>query len=375
MKRLNKMVKENQRWLIVALLALAGFGYWWTTRATSNAPPPVVATVARGDIENAVTAAGSLQPSDWVDVGAQVSGQLRAMSVDVGDIVGAGDLLAEIDATVQVSRVQASQAGLQAQEAQISARQAEVTLARSKLRRQRELIDQNLTSQNDLDDATNQLAVAESALAELQSRITSSTASLASDQAQLGYSRIFAPISGTVVSVAMTVGQTLNATQQVPTILRIADLTAMTVQADVSEADVGKIRVGTRAYFTTLGGGERRWLGSIRQILPTPTIVNDVVFYPVLFDVSNDDGALLPEMTAQVFFVVSEAKDVINVPVGAVRYEGGRAEVGTVEVILADETRELREVAVGLRNRISAEIVSGLLEGERVVAGAGRVLP
>lgn len=356
------------RWFVVLALGAAGV-YWWSSGQEETGPAPIVSTIVRGDIETAVTAAGSLHPSVWVDVGAQVSGQLQSLMVEVGDTTSEGDLLAEIDASVQANRVEASRASLQEEEAKRSARTVAVELARSNLTRQQELIEQNLTSRTDLDGAINELASAESALAELESRIVRKNASLASDEAQLGYSRIFAPMAGTIVALAMTVGQTLNATQQVPTILRIADLTIMTVQADVSEADVGRLRVGTPVYFTTLGGRERRWTGSIRQILPTPEIVNNVVFYPVLFDVANNDGTLLPEMTAQVFFVTDSATDVLKIPVGALIYSDGRSDVATVELVGPDGERETRQVSLGLNDRISAEVLSGLEEGDRVIAG------
>jgi macrolide-specific efflux system membrane fusion protein len=355
-------------WLIAGAVA-AGTFLWWLGQPSEDGPAPIIATIIRGDIESTVTATGSVQPGDWVDVGAQVSGQLRTLVVDVGDVVSEGDLLAEIDASVQINRVEASRASLEAERAQRSARVAAVELARSNLNRQRELIGQNLTSQTTLDDAINQLAAAQSALAELDSRIQSGSASLASDEAQLGYSRIFAPMSGTVVSVATTVGQTLNAVQQVPTILRIADLTTMVVRADVSEADVGHLKVGTPANFTTLGGGERHWRGAVEQILPTPNIVNNVVFYPVLFSVTNQDGTLLPEMTAQVFFVTESARDVLKIPVGALRYAEGRPDVATVTAISENGERQSMQVTLGITDRVSREVLDGLAEGDKVIAG------
>jgi macrolide-specific efflux system membrane fusion protein len=314
----------------------------------------MIAMIERGRIENTVTAAGTMQPGLWVDVGAQVSGQLQTLSVDVGDVVKAGDFLAEIDASVQVNRVEASRASLEAEKAQRSARVAAVELALLKLERQKELVGRDLTSQTNLDDAINQLAAAESALA---------------DEAQLAYSRIFAPMAGTVVAIATIEGQTLNAVQQVPTILRIADLSTMIVRADVSEADVGLLSAGMPAYFTTLGGGERRWHGKVDQILPTPNVVNNVVFYPVLFSVPNEDGALLPEMTAQVFFVVESADNVLKVPVGALRYEDGRSDVATVRVVDEKGENQPREVELGITDRIFREVLDGLAEGENVIAG------
>ena len=338
-------------------------------RPSGDNPVPIIVTIERGQIENTVTATGTIQPGLWVDVGAQVSGQLRTLAVDVGDRVDEGDFLAEIDASVQANRVEASQAALQAERAQRSARIAAVELARANLKRQRELIDKNLTSQIDLDGAVNQLAAAESTLAGLDSTIVSLSASLASAEAQLAYSRIYAPMAGTVVVVATIAGQTLNAVQYVPTILRIADMTTMIVRADVSEADVGQVRKGMSAYFTTLGGRERTWHSTVDEIQPTPNIVNNVVFYPVLFSVPNEDSVLLPEMTAQVFFIVESVQDVLKVPVGALRYSDGRSDVATVSVVRDDGEQESRQVTLGITDRISREVIDGLVEGERVIAG------
>jgi len=363
----NKRNRKIAVWLIVALAVAALIG--WPRESSNNGPEPMIEMIERGRIENTVTAAGTMQPGLWVDVGAQVSGQLQNLAVDVGDVVKEGDVLAEIDASVQVNRVEASRANLQAQKAQRSARVAAVELALLKLERQKELVGRDLTSQTNLDDAINQLAAAESALAELDARVLSGTASLASDEAQLAYSRIFAPMAGTVVAIATIEGQTLNAVQQVPTILRIADLSTMIVRADVSEADVGLLKVGMFAYFTTLGGGERRWHGSVDQILPTPNVVNNVVFYPVLFSVLNEDGALLPEMTAQVFFVVESADDVLKVPVGALRYKDGRSDVATVRVVNEEGENQPREVELGITDRVFREVLNGLAEDEKVIAG------
>jgi macrolide-specific efflux system membrane fusion protein len=431
---------------LVAVLLIAG-AYWTFSDDAGPTTRPLFATVEVGDIENAVTAAGFLQPSTFVDVGAQVSGQLKALHVEVGDVVVEGDLLAEIDATVQFNRVEASRASLRALEAQLSAREASLNLATANAARQTRLMDDDATTEADFDNAMNSLASAQSSLTQLQSQIAQSKASLASDEAQLGYTKIYAPASGTVVSIDKKVGQTLNANQQTPIILRIADLTTMTVEAGVSEADVTKLRVGMEVYFTTLGSSGRRWYATLRQILPTPTVTNNVVLYTALFDVENTDGTLFSNMTAQIFFVTSSARNVLKVPVGALTYAAGsgqptgaaqafgmggdfgagefgggmgggdfgggmgggmgdfaermanmdpearealqkrinermaqrdgasrradttRPAIATVQVAIADDEFETREVRVGVTSRIAAEVLSGLEEGERVVAG------
>ena len=285
---------RRNRWYVVLAILIAGvLTYSWFGGESQPASKPLFATVEFGDIENAVTAAGSLQPSRFVDVGAQVSGQLERLFVEVGDVVREGDLVAEIDATVQINRVEASRASLRALEAQLSARAASLQLAEANAERQTRLMQEDATSPQAYDSAINSLAAAQSSLVQLQSNIAQSSASLASDEATLGFSKIYAPIDGTVVTITMKEGMTLNASQQAPVIMRIADLTTMTVQAEVSEADVGKLAVGMEAYFTTLGSGGRRWYGTLRQILPTPVIENNVVLYTALFDVDNEDGGAL----------------------------------------------------------------------------------
>lgn len=415
---------------LLVVVAVGGWWYWQHGQQQQAADAPLLATVEIGSIENTVASAGTLKPSRFVDVGAQVSGQLQKLHVQVGDVVEEGQLLAEIDARVQMARLEASRASIAAQEAQLEARKAQLVLARANAARQERLMADVATSQLEFDNAVNNLASAESSLIQLERQIEQSKATLSSDETQLGFSRIFAPTSGTIVSIEMIEGRTLNAAQQAPNILRIADLSTMTVEADVSEADIGSIRTGMEVYFTTLGGGNRRWYGTLRQILPTPEVLNNVVLYTGLFDVDNSDGALLSEMTAQVYFITSSAEMVLTVPVGAlsftgpaaggarvagrpgngqvppngaalpngmvipggggampaaggpgVRVQGGgpRAAAGprpaTVTIVNPDGSEEVRDVLVGVTSRVAAEIISGLREGEQVVAGILQAAP
>jgi macrolide-specific efflux system membrane fusion protein len=298
--------------------------------------------------------------------------------VNVGEMVAAGDLVAEIDATVQRNRVEASRASLAALKAQRSARDAALALAQANADRQSRLLREDATTQADFDTAMNTLASAQSSLVELQSQIAQSEATLASEEAQLGYTKIYAPVAGTVASISIKEGQTLNAAQQTPIILRIADLTTMTVEAEVSEADVTKLTPGMEVYFATLGSGDRRWHGTLRQILPTPIEQEStVVFYTALFDVDNRDNALLPGMTTQAFFVTASARNVLKVPVGALelaaapRRDGG-GRTAYVQVQHENGSVERREVRIGVTSRVAAEVLSGLAEGERVIAGVAQ---
>lgn len=308
--------------LVGAVVVVAAAGGWYLTRSSDQtaADEPLLARVEVGSIENTIASSGTLKPSHFIDVGAQVSGMLQKLHVDVGDVVTEGMLLAEIDARVQEGKVQASRASIAAQEAQLEARIAALELAKANAARQERLDAANATSKLEFDTAINNLASAQAGLEQLQKQIEQSKATLLSDETQLEFAKIFAPSAGTVVSIEMDEGRTLNANQQAPTILRIADLSTMTVEAEISEADIGTIKAGMPVYFTTLGSGDRRWYGTLRQILPTPTVTNNVVLYTGLFDIENTDNALFTEMTAQVYFITAAAQNVLTVPVGALTY-------------------------------------------------------
>ena len=383
--------RRRKWWLILVAALVAGGVYWMIRGEEAPAAKPLYAPAQMGDVENLVTASGSLQPSQFVDVGAQVSGQLQRLLVEVGDQVAAGDLLAEIDATIEVAKVEAGRASLRALESQMSARVSALRLAEANAERQRRLLEEDATTELDVDRAIDQLTSAQSSIVQLDSQIAQSRATLASEEALLGYTKIYAPTAGTVISIETKEGQTLNAVQQAPTILRIADLGTMTVQARVSEADVGKLRPGMDVYFTTLGGSGRRWEGTLRQVLPKPETEGGVVLYTALFDVDNADGTLLSDMTAQVFFVVAAARGVLTVPVAALKPAGappgrpmppGMAAAAfpptegdaiehkaAVQVRAADDSHETREITVGVISRVGAEVRSGLEVGEEVVAG------
>lgn len=428
----KKRKRRRNALLVVVLAAVAaGVWYWRKSNVVVEQDQPLIVTIGYGDIENTIASAGSLEPSRIVDVGAQVSGQLQKLYVEVGDSVTEGQLLAEIDARVQVNRVRASEASIDALKAQIPAREAALALARENAERQERLWREDATSKLDYQNAQNNLMSAQASLEQLIAQIQQSEASLETDRTQLEFTRIYAPFSGTVTEVLLTEGVTLNANQSTPTILRIADLSTMTVKTQISEADVARIQAGMDVYFTTLGSGERRWYGKLEQIWPSPTIENNVVLYTGLFDIDNPDGVLRVGMTTQVYFVTSSAYDVVTVPLGALTFpdagpsaagraagrlpgpggvdgpprgfgsggfgpggfdvnrvsggEGpppafagrlprgdggsGAPRLATVRVVRDDGTIEEREIVTGVASRVSAEVISGLAPGERVIAG------
>lgn len=412
--RRRRLLRARSVWLLLAVLLLGGGAFAWRqlyARPDAN-EQYLFATVQRGDFQDLVTATGTVQPRDYVDVGAQVSGQLKKLHVEVGSVVEAGQLLAEIDPTVLKATVDARRAGLRNQRATLAERQAQRALAELQLERQRGLKAEDATTADALQQAEAALSVAAAQVDAIRASIEQTESTLRADEANLNYARIYAPMAGTVVSVSARQGQTLNANQSAPTLLRIADLATMTVQTQVSEADVGKLRTEMPVYFTTLGSQGRRWQGRLRKIEPTPTVTNNVVLYNALFDVPNPNQALMSNMTAQVFFIAASARDTLLLPAAAVNggAAGGPGERGgrrqrsgadgatsapaapsarasapgereargertrgprraSVKLLRPDGQIEERPVELGLGNRVQVQVLAGLKEGEQVVVG------
>lgn len=427
--RTSSLLKNRLTWIFVAII-LAGVAIYLSRDVWggNKAPDYQTAEVTRGDLELSISSAGKVVPKETVTVGAQVSGQLIELLVEAGDLVEAGQLLARIDATIAETSVEGNRAQLR--ELQASRKQQEATLALSKANAERAamLYDNDAISRVEYESAQADYTVATGRLDAIEAQIERQTSTLRAQQATLEFTNIYAPISGTVVSIEAVKGQTLNANQTAPTILTLADLTAMTVETDVSEADVLRIKPGQKAWFNTLGDASSRWETKVRQILPTPEVLNDVVLYKAILDIANPDNLLKPEMTAQVFFVLGEAKDAVIVPVAALQSRPPRlagnprpgaegasgprqgrpgglmqaeaservhnqgddpsraafmqarqahpdAEVATVRIVGVNGEIEVRPVLIGLKTRTQAEVIYGLEPGQVVVTGEGGVAP
>lgn len=372
--------------LVLMILIGAVIAAGWVLFRPQSAIGWQTAKVVRGDIESSVAAIGTLQPIRSVDVGAQVSGQITRIHVAAGDTVKKGQLLAEIDASVLAATVEAGQAQIAALRAQLDDARAQLELAEQQQARQQQMARDDSTRLEDVQTAAATRKSAVAKVAQYEATIRQTAASLRADEARLGYARIYAPIAGVVTGIDVKEGQTLNATYQTPTVLRIADLSRMTVWTDVSEADIRQVKAGMAAYFTTLGGEKRRWAGTVRQVLPAPPVLAGsatsstgataapsmkAVQYTVLFDVDNADGTLMPQMTAQVTVVAAASTGALVVPLSAVR---SSSTPDTYEVRLLaekspDQVVEVRRVRLGVRDRIQAEVLEGVKEGEQIITG------
>ena len=356
------------------LLFIAGGWYWYSSAAQTPQDPAVrPIAVTRANIEEVVTSQGKLEAKQYVDVGTQVSGQLKKIHVDIGDTVTKGQLLAEIDPRVYQAQVEAGEAHLNSLRAQLDQQKAAASLAEQNLKRNQNLINANAVSQQALQETESQAAVARAQVQAVSAQIQETESNLKASRTNLSYSKIYAPMAGTVTTLPTKEGQTLNANQTAPVVMQVANLDYMTVRAQVAEADVSRIRENMPAYFTTLGDSERRWQGKVRQVQPSPQIVNDVVLYDVLIDVKNEGHKLMTGMTTQVFFVFGKANNALVVPAEVLtrrvpKEDNDKGKAYRVTVLTDSTKRESRVIHVGLQTRTQAEVIDGLQEGEKLAA-------
>lgn len=365
---------------IIAVLLLAIFG--WRASRTEPVPELVTAPVVVGDIEDTVVATGKLEAAQLVSVGAQVSGQIKVMRVALGDEVRAGDLIAEIDSITQENELRNARAALAQSQAQRAVELAALNQAGAAFERQRMMLAEDATSHADYESAEALLNSKKAQVQALDAQITQRQIDLDTARANLEYTKIRAPMSGTVVALVVKEGQTVNANQTAPTIVKLAKLDSMTVNADISEADVIKVERGQTVYFTVLGNPSKRYYGKLRMIEPAPDSMESeskgvgaanssssssshAIYYTALFDVPNANGELRLSMTTQVYIVLAEAKHALTIPSVALGEKAGDGRY-PVTVIDRDGNPVARQIVVGLNNNITAQVLEGLELGERV---------
>lgn len=364
---------------LFTLLAIAIGLIIYTVKTPADAPQYLTATAERGDIENAVLATGLLEGIKQVDVGAQVSGQLKSLKVKVGDKVKKGQWLAEIDPLILQNTLRKAQVDEENLQAQRRATAAQVKQARSVYERYKGLQIDESVSRQDFEDAESTYQVQQANLLSLDAQIKSAHIQIDTAKVNLTYTRINAPIDGDVVGIVTQEGQTVIANQLAPVLLKLADLDTMTVKAQVSEADVIHISPGQQVYFTILGEADKRYYAKLRGTEPAPQNFletqsagtpkqNTAVFYNALFDVPNPDHRLRIAMTAQVRIVLDTAQGALMVPVAAL---GARNNDGSYALRVLDAKGKVlaRNVKTGINNNVKVQILDGLVEGDKVVIG------
>lgn len=382
---------SGRRWLtaILALLIALGAGFlvwkafWYKPPPAPKSVPVRLQTevVRRGDIEQAVFASGKLQLHKYSDVVAQVSGQIKDVLVMVGDEVKSGKMVVEITPTLPSARLETNRAQLARLQAELADQRAQLDFAELQFKRQTQLKAENATREESYESSRMSMYSASARVEAINAQIRQIEATLKDDELTRSRTQVLAPISGTVVSVAARTGQMINPGQTTVPLLRIADLSRLTVQARVAEIDVPLLRKGMTAYFTTPGYPGKRWSGKLRQVIPVPADGSGEqgkqTFYNVLFEVDNPQEELMSGMSAQVRFVLAQVHDVVILPVQLL----GKPEAdGSYVVKVADANPKAnqqanqhvnpRKIKIGIRNDQMAQVLSGLEPGEQVVVAA-----
>ena len=321
-----------------------------------------------------------------VNVGAQASGQIKRIYVDLGQKVTKGQLIAEIDSTTQTNTLRNAEAQIALLRAQRRSTEASLKLAQLDLRRKQSLARDDAGSKADLETAEATVATTQASLDAYDAQIRQASISLDTARVNLGYTKMLAPIDGTVIAIILEEGRSVNAVQSAPTVLKLATLDTILVRAQISEADVVRVKPGLPAYFTILGDPLHRYETKLRAIEPVPeinqtdskvttaTATTTAIYYNGLFDVPNEDGRLRPLMTAQVNIVLNKVDDALVIPSAALGKSDRKTKTYTVNVLEVKDGRKLvvpRQVKIGLNNRVQAQVLDGLKEGEDVVVGEG----
>jgi len=370
------MMKKVFKW-VAALVILAGLGwYGYQKMQPKNEATFITEEVKRGKIAQTVSATGEIAATNLVDVGAQVSGQIKKMHVKIGDVVKEGDLIAEIDNVTQVNEVNTRKAQLQTYQAQLESAQVALKIAQRKYSRYKSLASADAVSKEEFEATEDSLATNRAKIKELQSSIRQTQIAINTAEKDLGYTRITAPSAGTVVSLVVEQGQTINSSQTSPTVVQIADLTSMTNKMQIAEGDATKVKAGQTVNFTILSEPDTPISAKLDSIDPGLTTMSqgsyskstdttsNAIYYYARATVPNPDGKLAIGMTTQNTVEIASADNVLMVPTVAIKTKDGKK---FVRVLEANNQAVDREIQTGLKDSMNTEVKSGLNEGEKVV--------
>ena len=369
-------MKKVFKW-VAALVILAGLGwYGYQKMQPKNEATFITEEVKRGKIAQTVSATGEISATNLVDVGAQVSGQIKKMHVKIGDVVKEGDLIAEIDNVTQVNEVNTRKAQLQTYQAQLESAQVALKIAQRKYSRYKSLASADAVSKEEFEATEDSLATNRAKIKELQSSIRQTQIAINTAEKDLGYTRITAPSAGTVVSLVVEQGQTINASQTSPTVVQIADLTSMTNKMQIAEGDATKVKAGQTVNFTILSEPDTPISAKLDSIDPGLTTMSqgsysrstdttsNAIYYYARATVPNPEGKLAIGMTTQNTVEIASADNVLMVPTVAIKTKDGKK---FVRVLGANNQASDREIQTGLKDSMNTEVKSGLNEGEKVV--------
>lgn len=341
----------------------------------------ITSQVYTDDIEDSVLAIGNIDAIERVNVGAQVSGQVKSILVHTGEYIKKGQKVAIIDDLSQRNDLKIAEAALDVLNSQLTIQKIQIKQAENRYIRQKEMLLSDATSRENYEEAKSTLAISQAKLKSLKSQMIQAEIEVKNKELALSYTQVLAPINGVVIAIVTQQGQTVNSSQNAPTIIKMARLDMMTIKAKISESDITKIHEGQKAYFKIFSEPSKRYVARLRNIELAPesfmkdesssagssssSSAGDPVYYNALLDVPNPDNRLRIAMTTQVSLILNEAKNALLIPLQAIhRDEKGKC---FVRLLKKDNKVEEREVLTGSSNNASIQIIKGLKQGDRVI--------
>jgi len=373
---------KKRFFILLGLAVAAGASYYFFSSNNKQETTYLTESVTRGNVEKTVVASGSVESVNEVDVGAQASGKITKLYIKLGQEIKKGEMIADIDSTTQINTLNTKKAALVSYQAQLKAKKTAYDVALSSYNRLSKLYTQKATSLDSLNTAKSTLDNAKAEMEAIEANIKQAEIEVNTAETNVGYTKITAPMDGTVISVPVSEGQTVNANQTTPTIVTIADLSKMKIKPEISEGDITKVKAGQEVSFTILSDSQTVYHSVIDSVDPANTTTSDssstssstssssssstssAIYYYANVLIDNPDRTLRIGMTTENNIKIANAKDVLLVSNMAIQKRDGKSFVN----VLNDKNQpEQREVETGVQNDFQTEIKSGLNEGEKVI--------
>ena len=383
-------MKKTLKFIVfIVLIFIAIYFLYGKFFKQEEAPKALTTRLEKGDIRGTVTAAGEVYARDLVDVGAQVSGQIKKLYVKVGDKVQKGDMIAQIDSVTQENEIAQQKAQLLIHEANLASAKIAAANAKTQYNRELELYKRNAASKEAVENAKNSAALKEAEQKQIEAQIEQTKLQLSTAETNFGYTKITAPISGTIVSMPVEEGKTVNSNQTTPTIVKIADLSKMEIKMQIAEGDISKVKVGMDVEYSILSDLDNIKKAKIYKIDPGLTTLSDgtydktssgsssssssdsaIYFYAKML-VDNENDFLKIGMTTENNIIVSEANNTSYLPTSVIKRDGR----GDYVTVLNGKEPEQRYVKTGVSDDLNTEILSGLDEKDEVLIADGKAAP
>jgi len=383
-------MKKTLKFIVyIVLIFIAIYFLYGKFFKQKEVPKALTTRLEKGSIRGTVTAAGEVYARDLVDVGAQVSGQIKKLYVKVGDKVQKGDMIAQIDSVTQENEIAQQKAQLLIHEANLASAKIAAANAKTQYNRELELYKRNAASKEAVENAKNSAALKEAEQKQIEAQIEQTKLQLSTAETNFGYTKITAPISGTIVSMPVEEGKTVNSNQTTPTIVKIADLSKMEIKMQIAEGDISKVKVGMDVEYSILSDLDNIKKAKIYKIDPGLTTLSDgtydktssgsssssssdsaIYFYAKML-VDNENDFLKIGMTTENNIIVSEANNTSYLPTSVIKRDGG----GDYVTVLNGKEPEQRYVKTGVSDDLNTEILSGLDEKDEVLIADGKAAP